>query len=68
MDLTFENTRRHLTAKRNEVGANEPDGHTYSNLIELTKNRMKAKPGAFELQYLPKFAEAQMKRLEKQSG
>lgn len=62
-NLEFENTRRQLIAKRNAAGADEPDGHTYSNLVELTKNRMKAAPGAFELQHLPRLIEAQLKRL-----
>lgn len=57
-------TNRGLIAKRALARADTPDGHTYSNLVELLKNHAKALSGSFELQHLPRLMAVQMKRLE----
>lgn len=62
-DHTFEDDRRRLIAKRVQAHADTPDGHTYSNILELRKNWEKSKPGDFAQQHLPRLMLEQEKRL-----
>lgn len=63
LDLTYENDRRALHHARNRDGADTPDGHTYSNIMELRENWVKSKPGDFARQHLPRLMKVQEKRL-----
>lgn len=63
IDLTHENDRRALHRARAKIGANSPDGHTYSNILELRENWEKCQPGDFAEQHLPRLMEYQANRL-----
>lgn len=63
MNFDLENDRRVLIAARNHDGADTPDGHTYSNILELRENWEKSKPGDFAQQHLPRLMKVQEERL-----
>lgn len=62
-DLSYEDDRRKLIARRVRDGAHTPDGHTYSNILELRENWEKARPGDFAMQHIPRLMLAQERRL-----
>lgn len=67
MNLDLENTRRALIARRVAAGADTPEGHTCSNLVEqLEAMRTYVRPAwATDVrQTLPWMIQQQMKRLE----
>ncbi len=70
MNFDLENTRRALIAKRDIGGADTPDGHTCSNVVEI----IQALPGYVrpawatdERQTLPWMLKQQMKRFRLRS-
>ena len=63
MGFTYEDDRRALHHARAKIDANSPDGHTYSNILELRKNWENSKPGDFCRQHLPLLMLAQEQRL-----
>lgn len=62
-DFAFQNDRRTMHAARNRTGANTPDGHTYSNILELRENWEKSRPGDFAQQHIPRLMKVQEQRL-----
>lgn len=63
MNFDHENDRRALHHARNRVTADSPDGHTYSNILELRENWEKSEPGDFAQQHLPRLMDYQAGRL-----
>jgi hypothetical protein len=62
-DLTYEDDRRALHHARNRIDAASPDGHTYSNILELRKNWELCRSGDFAEQHLPRLMLVQERRL-----
>lgn len=63
MDMTYENDRRALHHARNRIDSKSPDGHTYSNILELRENWEKSRPGDFCQQHIPRLMKVQEQRL-----
>lgn len=63
MNFDFENDRRALHRARKRNGADTPDGHTYSNILELRKNWEKSKTGDYCQQNIPRLMLVQERRL-----
>ncbi len=63
IDLTYENDRRALHRVRARINADRPDGHTYSNILELRKNWEASKPGDYCQQNIPRLMKVQEHRL-----
>jgi len=63
IDLSYENDRRDLHRARNRTDAHSPDGHTYSNILELRENWEKSQPGDFRQQHIPRLMKVQEQRL-----
>lgn len=66
MNFDLEDTRRQLIAKRNAYGADTPEGHACSNLIEQAGHMphyVRPEWATDERQTLPWLMQQQMKRL-----
>lgn len=62
-DMPYENDRRALHHARNRIDADSPDGHTYSNILELRKNWEVSRPGDYCQQNIPRLMLVQERRL-----